>query len=73
VPGDVAARWSRLLDRPVTTLSDGGLEISLDDSVLRFVALRDGRGEGLHTVVLRRAAGATGGEVELCGTRFRLV
>jgi hypothetical protein len=73
VPGDVAARWSRLLNRPATPLSEGGLEIVLDDSVLRFVPLRDDRGEGLHTVLLRRAAGAAGGEIEVCGTRFRLV
>ncbi|HET9061725.1 MAG TPA: VOC family protein, partial [Candidatus Binatia bacterium] len=67
-PSAVAARWSRLLDRPATPISNGGLEIGLDDSVLRFVALRDGRGEGLHTVLLRRTAGTAGSEIELCGT-----
>jgi len=70
---DVATRWSRLLDRPATPLAGGGLEIALDGSVLRFVALRDGRGEGLHTVLLRRAAHTAGGEIDLCGTQFRLI
>jgi hypothetical protein len=72
-PADVALRWSRLLDRPGVRLSGGGVEIALDGSVLRFVPLRDGRGEGLHTVLLSRATATTGREIELCGTRFRLI
>jgi len=72
-PADVAARWSALLGRPTRPLVGGGLEIALDDTVLRFVAMRDGRGEGLHTVLLRRAAATAAGEIELCGTRFCLV
>jgi hypothetical protein len=72
-PFDVAARWSRLLDRPAMPCSEGGeVEIPLDGSALRFVPLRDHRGEGLHTVLLRRAPGVPAGEIELCGTRFRL-
>jgi len=72
-PADVAARWSALLGRPTNPLAGGGIEIALDDSALRFVAMRDGRGEGLHTVLLRRAAATAAGEIELCGTRFDLV
>jgi hypothetical protein len=46
----------------------------LDDSALRFVPLRDERGEGLRSVTVRRRAASRTGEevVELCGTRFRL-
>lgn len=72
-PAEVAARWSRVLARPFVPSSDGGCEIALDGAVLRFVPLRDGRGEGLHTVLLQRAAGTSPGEITLCGTRFRLV
>jgi hypothetical protein len=72
-PPAVAARWSRLLDRPARSISNGGIEIGLDDSVLRFVALRDRRGEGLHTVLLRGAAGTAAAELNLCGTRFLLI
>lgn len=71
-PADVAARWSRLLDRPATSTEAGGHEIALDGSVLRFVALRDGRGEGLHTVMLRSAAKVPAATFDLCGTAFRL-
>ena len=72
-PADVAARWSRLLDRPSARLSDGGLGIMLDGSVLRFVPLRDRRGEGLHTVLLRTSTGQKACELQLCGTRFCLL
>jgi hypothetical protein len=72
-PAEVAARWSRLLARPAARLDGETIEIALESSVLRFVALRDGRGEGLHTVLLRRTAGTPAGELDLCGTRFCLI
>jgi hypothetical protein len=66
--------------------TDAGWRIALDDSELRFVAARDGRGEGLAVfdVVVRdpdavrvkaRALGNLDdqGDVVLCGTRVRLI
>jgi hypothetical protein len=71
-PARVAVRWSQLLARPADRLAGGASEIRLDDSLLRFVPLRDNRGEGIHAVLLRGAVAASA-EIELCGTRFRFV
>src|SRR5262249_62421353 len=46
-PQALAARWSELLERPVTPDAAGNPQIVLDDAVLRFVPAADGRGEGL--------------------------
>jgi hypothetical protein len=49
-------------------------EIPLDGSLVRFVPPRDDRGEGIHTVLLRRSTAAAAIEqIELCGTRFRFL
>ena len=69
-PAAVAARWSALLARPAAAMADGEREIELDDSFVRFVARRDDRGGGIHTVVLRAAEGSRPEPVTLCGTRF---
>jgi hypothetical protein len=75
-PADVAVRWSQLLASPAISLASGSHEIALDGSIVRFVPLRDSRGEGIHTVMLRRSTAAaqeTRGEIELCGTLFRFL
>lgn len=72
-PATVSARWSGLLARPAATRSNGEREIQLDDSFVRFVARRDDRGDGIHTVVLRAAAQPTPEPFTLCGTRFAFV
>jgi hypothetical protein len=46
-PGRLAARWSTILGRPAESGADGATRIRLDNADLRFVADRDGRGEGL--------------------------
>ncbi len=42
----LAARWSAILDRTADR-AEGVSAISLDNAVLRFVPVADGRGEGL--------------------------
>lgn len=84
-PDALSARWAQFLDLP-REAAGGGWRIGLDGGELRFVALADGRGEGLAAfdvavrdpVGVRKRAmtlGATdaAGEVVLCGTRVRLV
>jgi hypothetical protein len=84
-PGGLAARWSEILRRPVRDV--GGVPvIELDLGVLRFVAVTDGRGEGLGGIDVKiprheRARFAARqkevpeeeGALMLCGTRVRLV
>lgn len=84
-PAGMAARWAAVLGREAVAMN-GGWRIALDASELRFVAVTDGRGEGLGTfdvavrdpAAVRASAEARGlldadGEVTLCGTRVRLV
>jgi hypothetical protein len=85
-PAALAQRWGRILEREVTTGADGASEIALDLGRLRFVAERDGRGEGLSALDLavadraqivaaaqRRGAPVTGDQVTICGMRLNLV
>lgn len=84
-PARIAARWAEVLGRPANP-SAAGFEQSLDGAVIRFVAARDGRGEGVGAFdvavrdieAVRRRAQARGcidaqGNVVLCGTRVGLV
>jgi catechol 2,3-dioxygenase-like lactoylglutathione lyase family enzyme len=84
-PDAMSARWAAVLGRPREAASNGW-RIPLEGGELRFVAAKDGRGDGLgcFDVAVRdpddvraraRARGATDaeGEVVLCGTRVRLV
>lgn len=48
-PGRTAARWSEIVELPVTAASSGPT-IELDNATLRFVPVTDGRGEGLGAV-----------------------
>jgi len=70
---DVAARWARILGRPALAVPAAGVEIALDGSTIRFVPLRDNRGEGLLTLLLKRAPAAPAQALDVCGTRIRLV
>jgi hypothetical protein len=54
-PGAVAARWSRLLDRPACTTEAGDIVMSLRGGHLRFARAQDGRGEGLGAIDVRVA------------------
>lgn len=86
-PAAMAARWSEVVQRPVS--SDGGVPtIELDDAVLRFVEDADGRGDGLggldvsvrdrdHVIAAARHHELRVSEdqstIMLGGVRFRLV
>ena len=85
-PAALAARWGRILDRPVSAGPSGGPQIVLDNATLRFVEVGDGRGEGLGGLDLKavdrgavvaaakaRGQAVDGDTVTVCGTRFRLV
>jgi len=82
-PAAMAARWAEVLARPSRAAADGGYEIPLDAGCVRFVAQKDGRGEGVSAVgvavadpeAFRSRAEARGalqpdGSALLCGTRF---
>lgn len=83
-PDAGSARWAEVLDRPRERTGDGW-RIAVDGGELRFVAVRDGRGEGLRAfdvtvrdpAAVRRTAEARGcvvaGEIVLCGTLVNLV
>jgi len=84
-PRALAERWSRAIDRAVATSGGGDPQIALDDAVLRFVPVRDGRGEGLGgldldvkdrgyvlRVAAQRGCPVSGVVVTVCGVRFRL-
>jgi len=84
-PATLARRWGEVLGREATQAGDAW-RIGLDEGgELRFVPVRDGRGEGLGAfdvavrdpAAVRAAAEAGGclrdGEVILAGTRVRLV
>jgi catechol 2,3-dioxygenase-like lactoylglutathione lyase family enzyme len=84
-PGRMAKRWSAVLGRAAEK-TDGSWTIDLDEGEIRFVAARDGRGDGLGgfdvavrspSDILRRAKAMglldPGGAVMLSGTRVRLV
>jgi len=85
-PARLAERWSAILERPLERNDAGEAEIALDLGRLRFVAARDGRGEGLAGLDIavrdparllataQRRGHAVGSDgVTLCGIRFRLV
>jgi catechol 2,3-dioxygenase-like lactoylglutathione lyase family enzyme len=82
-PAAMAARWAEVLGLP---LDASVLRIALDSGDIRFVAVKDGRGEGLggfdmavHDPAKVRAIAAqrdligSDGSVILAGTRVRLV
>jgi catechol 2,3-dioxygenase-like lactoylglutathione lyase family enzyme len=84
-PAALAARWGQVFSRAPRARPDGSHVIALDDGVIRVVADRDGRGEGVSgidiavadpTEVVHRARArgvpAAAAEVELCGVRFHL-
>jgi len=85
-PATLAARWSEIVERPVTRSASGDPEIVLDLGAIRFVRDADERGEGLAGLDLRvkkarriRDAAELRGcrldldRVTVCGVRFRLV
>jgi len=85
-PDALAARWSEVMDRPVSRDADRHPEIRLDDGSIRFVTASDGRGTGLGGIDVEvvdrdrlfataeaRACEVSDETVMICGTRVRLV
>jgi glyoxalase-like protein len=85
-PEPLAARWAKILERPVNRSASGEPQIGLDLGMLRFVTSADRRGEGLAGIDLavadpvrviaqavRRGCAVDGNSVTVCGTRFGLV
>ena len=69
-PDAIAARWARILDRPLTPQRT----IELDDATFRFVEASDGRGDGLAAIDVEAIDRARAGDtLELGGIRFNLV
>jgi len=54
-PGKVAARWSEIVELPLAPDPRGRPAIALENATLRFVAIEDGRGEGLGAIDLATA------------------
>jgi catechol 2,3-dioxygenase-like lactoylglutathione lyase family enzyme len=84
-PGRMASRWAAVLGRTAAK-ANSGWRIALDEGEIRFVAVQDGRGEGLGGFdvavrspdEVRRRAEAMGltnphGQIVLSGARLRLV
>ena len=50
-PAALAARWAEVLDRPCQQ-REGAEVVAVDGAEVAFVPVRDGRGEGIHSVAL---------------------
>lgn len=85
-PAALAARWGHILAIDPVDDGAGAALLPLENAVLRFVAARDGRGEGLGGVDLAvadraavidaaqaRGCPVDGDTVTVCGTRFTLI
>ena len=85
-PQALAERWADILDRSLAVDAHANPCVHLDDATLRFVPIRDGRGEGLGGLDLactnaeevKRRAQSAGCAVEddtvmVCGMRMTLV
>ncbi len=81
----MARRWSEVVEHPACQSGEREFEIALERGALRFVAARDGRGEGLSAFAVAvadreqlldtaRARGALDpeGRVRVGGTRIDL-
>jgi hypothetical protein len=85
-PRLLAKRWSEILELPIADEAGGAPSLRLENAAIRFVADRDGRGEGLGGVDVvaadpprllaaaeRRGRRIADDLVLICGVRFRLV
>ena len=70
----MARRWAQVLGVEPVDGPDGSVALGLDAGVLRFVAPREGRGDGLVGIHLLAAdRDRAGRELEIGGVVFRLV
>jgi hypothetical protein len=71
-PEKVAARWSEIVEIPVTRDARGRASLALENATLRFVPIEDGRGEGLGAIdlaVADRAAIVAAARARRCTAR----
>jgi hypothetical protein len=84
-PQDLAEKWSKILELPLNKDAAGNPSIRLQNAAIRFVADKDGRGEGLGGLDLvaadkarmlanaRKRGKLSGDVVTVCGMRIRPV
>ena len=84
-PAKLAARWSEIIEEPVSRDEAGNTILPIENATIRFVRITDGRPEGLagmdllsskHQEVLSRARARNllrDDAIMICGMRFRLV
>jgi len=73
-PLAMATRWAEVLGLGAPEAIDGGrYRVALASGELRFAPVADDRGEGLTTFDVQGAAGQSPADLELCGTRIRIV
>jgi Glyoxalase-like domain len=85
-PDALAEQWSRIVEIPVKADATGHPSLRLENTTIRFVRDRDGRGEGLAgldliaadkqraiTAAERRGCKVSDDIVSVCGMRMRLV
>lgn len=84
-PEQVASRWCEIAELPLSRDDAGNPCMELENAVVRFVPIRDGRGEGLGGIDLRvvdrdtllanakaRGCDVRDDQVMICGTRMYL-
>ena len=84
-PAKMARRWADVLAAPEPVGLSDSVELAVGHSTVRFVPVRDGRGEGLSGIDVAMADRAAalesarrlglpvaGDQITICGTRFRL-
>ncbi len=71
-PEAMAARWAAVLGLRHAPLGEGAFGIALQGSALRFVPVRDGRGEGLSGFDVQGPGTPRPRELALCGVRIRV-
>jgi hypothetical protein len=84
-PQDLAEKWSKILELPLNKDAAGNPSVRLQNAAIRFVADKDGRGEGLGGLDLvaadkarmlanaRKRGKLSGDVVTVCGMRIRPV
>ncbi len=71
-PTATAKRWARVMGLEATTDDDGSSTVELENALLHFREDHDGRADGIIGFDLRATNGRRE-ELDICGTRIRLV
>lgn len=71
-PARTAQRWASVLGLEATAIDDGAWDVALENAVLHFREGLSNQAEGITGFDLRAAKGRSN-ELDICGTRVRLV